>query len=85
MIAGGGAGSILSGGLSELLKQFQQAGQGQAAQSWVGTGPNQSVGPEDLEKAIGADTLDALVQRTGIPATASSLNSKRCCPAPWMR
>ena len=66
-IAGGGAGGILSGGLSELLKRFQQAGQGQAAQSWVGTGPNQSVAPEDLEKAIGADTLDAVAQRTGIP------------------
>jgi uncharacterized protein YidB (DUF937 family) len=67
VIAGGGAGGILSGGLSELLKKFQQAGQGQAAESWVGTGPNQSVAPEDLEKAIGADTLDALAQRTGIP------------------
>jgi uncharacterized protein YidB (DUF937 family) len=66
-IAGGGAGGILTGGLSELLKRFQQAGQGQAAQSWVGTGPNQSVAPEDLEKAIGADTLDAVAQRTGIP------------------
>ena len=67
VIAGGGAGGILSGGLSELLKKFQQAGQGQAAESWVGTGPNQSVAPEDLEKAIGADTLDAVAQRTGIP------------------
>ncbi len=66
-IAGGGAGGILSGGLSELLKRFQQAGQGQAAQSWVGTGPNQPVAPEDLEKAIGADTLDTVAQRTGIP------------------
>jgi uncharacterized protein YidB (DUF937 family) len=67
VIAGGGAGGILTGGLSELLKKFQQAGQGQAAESWVGTGPNQSVAPEDLEKAIGADTLDAVAQRTGIP------------------
>ena len=67
VIAGGGAGTILSGGLGELLKKFQQTGQGQAAESWIGTGPNQSVAPEDLEKAIGADTLDALVERTGIP------------------
>ena len=67
VIAGGGAGGILSGGLSELLKKFQQVGQGQATESWVSTGPNQSVAPEDLEKAIGADTLDALAQQTGIP------------------
>ena len=67
MIAGGAAGGILSGGLGELLKKFQQNGQGQVAQSWVGTGSNHSVAPADLEKAIGADTLDALSQQTGIP------------------
>ena len=67
MIAGGGAGSILSGGLGELVKKLQQAGQGQVAQSWIGTGSNRSVAPDDLEKAIGADTLDALSERTGIP------------------
>lgn len=67
MIAGGGAGSILSDGLGELVKKFQQTGQGQVAQSWIGTGANRPVAPEDLEKAIGADTLDALSERTGIP------------------
>jgi uncharacterized protein YidB (DUF937 family) len=67
MIAGGGAGGILSGGLGELIKKFQQAGQGQVAQSWIGTGSNRSVAAEDLEKAIGPDTLDALSERTGIP------------------
>ncbi len=67
MIAGGSAGSILSGGLGELLKKFQQTGQGQVAQSWIETGSNRAVAPEDLEKAIGADTLDALSQRTGLP------------------
>ena len=67
MIAGGSGGSILSGGLGELLKKFQQTGQGQVAQSWIETGSNRAVAPEDLEKAIGADTLDALSQRTGIP------------------
>jgi uncharacterized protein YidB (DUF937 family) len=66
-IAGGGAGGILSGGLSELLKKFQEAGQGQAAESWIGTGTNQPVAEDDLEKAIGADTLDTIAQRTGIP------------------
>ena len=64
---GGGAGTVLSGGLGELIKKFQQAGRGEVAQSWVGVGSNHPIGPEDLEKAIGADTLDALAQRTGIP------------------
>lgn len=66
MIAAGAAGSVLSGGLGELVKKFQQTGQGPVAQSWIGTGSNRAVAPEDLEKAIGSDTLDALSQRTGI-------------------
>ena len=48
-IASGGAGSILSGGLGELVKKFQQIGQDQVAQSWIGTGSNRSVAPEDLK------------------------------------
>ena len=81
VIAGGGAGGILTGGLNELLKKFQQAGQGQVAQSWVGTGPNQSVAPEDHEKAIGADTLDAVTQRTGIPRDRLLAELKEMLPS----
>ena len=65
-LAGGAAGSILSGGLDSLLKQFQQNGQGQAAQSWVGKGPNQQISENDLARSIGLDDIDALAQHTGM-------------------
>jgi uncharacterized protein YidB (DUF937 family) len=67
VIAGGGAGGILSAGLNELVKRLQQSGQGQAARSWVEKGTNETVAPEDLEKAIGTDTLDTLAERIGVP------------------
>jgi uncharacterized protein YidB (DUF937 family) len=67
VIGGGGAGSILTGGLGELVKKFQQSGKGQIAQSWVGTGPNAALSPSDLEKAVGVDTLDALSRQSGMP------------------
>jgi uncharacterized protein YidB (DUF937 family) len=66
MIGGGAAGGLLSGGLGELVKRFQQNGQGAAAQSWVSTGANQDIAPQDLERAVGADTLDALAQQSGM-------------------
>jgi uncharacterized protein YidB (DUF937 family) len=66
LLAGGSAGSILTGGLGELIKKLQQSGHGQAAQSWLGTGPNQPVGSSDLEKALGGDTLTQLAQQTGM-------------------
>jgi len=67
LLAGGAAGSVLTGGLGELVKRFQQNGQGQVAHSWVGTGQNESISPGDLERAVGVDTLDDLERQTGTP------------------
>ena len=66
MLGGATAGSVLSGGLSELLERFQQNGQGEAADSWVRTGPNQEIQSPQLEKAIGPDILDTLAKQTGL-------------------
>ncbi len=35
--------------------------------SWVGTGPNRTVAPHDLEQAIGPDVLEDLMEQTGLP------------------
>lgn len=65
-IATGGVGGFLSGGLGELMERFAQAGHGDAAQSWVGTGPNKEVAPPQLKQAIGTDVLAALERQTGL-------------------
>ncbi|WP_336489438.1 YidB family protein [Methylobacterium nigriterrae] len=66
LAGGAGAGGFLHSGLGEMLERFQQNGHGAAAQSWVGHGPNQEIGPSQLEQAIGPDVLAALTQRTGL-------------------
>jgi uncharacterized protein YidB (DUF937 family) len=66
LLGGAAAGSVLSGGLDNLIKGFQQSGHGRAAQSWVGTGPNQEIAPNDLADALGSDALDALSRQTGM-------------------
>lgn len=63
---GDGVGGFLNGGLGELIDRFKKAGHGETADSWVQQGPNQAVAPQDLEHAIGPDTLDALVRQTGL-------------------
>ena len=65
-LGGAGAGGLLSGGLGELVQRFQQNGHGEVAESWVGTGPNKEVAPQQLEQAIGPDVLDSLTQQTGL-------------------
>lgn len=66
LLSGASAGSVLSGGLGQLVERFKQNGQGQAADSWVKPGPNQPLGPDQLEQAIGADVLNTLSQQTGL-------------------
>jgi uncharacterized protein YidB (DUF937 family) len=66
LLGGAAAGRVLSGGLGNLIKELQDSGHGRTAQSWVGTGPNQEIAPNDLAKALGNDTLDALSQHTGM-------------------
>lgn len=63
---GGPLGGVLSGGLGDLMKQFEQAGQGDAMKSWVGPGSNQSIGIDDLANALGPDRLGMLSQQSGL-------------------
>jgi uncharacterized protein YidB (DUF937 family) len=66
LIGGGAAGSILSGGLGDLIKQFQQNGQGDKADSWVAKGPNKPLSSTELEQALGQERIDWLTQQTGM-------------------
>jgi uncharacterized protein YidB (DUF937 family) len=66
LLGGASAGSVLSGGIGDLVERFRQAGQGEAAESWIRSGPNRQVAPDQLERAIGPEILDDLVQRTGL-------------------
>ncbi len=66
LLAGGAAGSVLSGGLNDLLKQFQQSGHSETVNSWVGTGPNKTISPTDLASALGSDRVNAVVAQTGM-------------------
>ncbi len=66
LLGGAAAGSVLSGGLGKLIQDLQASGQARTAQSWVSSGPNQDIAPGDLANALGADTLDALSQQTGL-------------------
>ena len=78
--AGGGLGGMLQGGLGGLLgglvgggglgaivDQFRQNGYGDQVDSWVGRGQNRRIAPDELEQALGPDTIQDLEQETGMP------------------
>jgi uncharacterized protein YidB (DUF937 family) len=67
-----GLGGLLSGGalgsgLKDLLDRFRQAGHEKTAQSWVSTGANQPIAPHELEKVLGDERLQWLMEQTGMP------------------
>jgi uncharacterized protein YidB (DUF937 family) len=66
LLGGGAAGSALSGGLGDLLKQFEQGGQGAAANSWVGSGANKAISPTDLAGVLGEDRIKELSSLSGM-------------------
>jgi len=66
VLGGAAAGSVLSGGLGNIIKELQDSGHGRAAQSWVGAGPNEEIAPKDLAHALGSDTLNTLSNQTGL-------------------
>ena len=66
MLSGAGVGGLLQGGIGELLEKFNQNGYGDAARSWVSSGPNKDLLPTQLREAIGPDVLDKLEKETGL-------------------
>jgi uncharacterized protein YidB (DUF937 family) len=63
---GAGLGGALSGGLGDLLRQFQGAGKGEVADSWVGTGQNKQIAAQDLQQVLTPEQIDFLTEKTGM-------------------
>jgi len=60
------ASGAAAGGLAGLAEQFQRGGLGEVMNSWIGSGQNLPVSPEQLGKVLGGDMLDKLTQHTGM-------------------
>jgi uncharacterized protein YidB (DUF937 family) len=75
-----GPGGLLSGGLKELVDRFRENGQGDAVNSWVGTGANKTISDEQMKTAIGADTLAALSKETGLSESELLARLSRALP-----
>jgi uncharacterized protein YidB (DUF937 family) len=58
------------GGLAGLLQQFQKAGLGDQAASWVSTGQNLPISPEQLMKVFGGDQMQQMASSVGLDTSA---------------
>lgn len=90
---GGGLGDILGqvlggsggqggglGGLGGLLRQFENAGLGDQARSWVSPGQNQPLAPDALGRVFGADGLAAIARQAGLSERDTSAGLAQLLP-----
>ena len=61
-----------NGGVQGILAKLQQAGYGQQAQSWIGTGPNLPIDPRILQQVLGQGQLGQIAQQLGITREQAS-------------
>lgn len=54
------------GGLSGLIQQFEHGGLGAVMQSWISTGHNLPISPEQLQSVLGNQQLQQLASQAGI-------------------
>ena len=74
--SGSGTGNILlqlvlsmlqqQGGLGGVLGKFREAGMGDQADSWVGTGQNMNISPNQLEQVFGSGALSDIASKLGM-------------------
>jgi uncharacterized protein YidB (DUF937 family) len=72
-IVGGGMASVINdilekhGGVQGFVGEFERKGLGATVKSWVSTGPNHPITPDQVHQVVGPDLLQQLSVRTGLP------------------
>lgn len=66
------AGSVLNmltqgGGLQGLVQNMKSKGLGPTIESWISTGPNTPISPQQIEQVLGNAKLQQLAAEHGIP------------------
>jgi uncharacterized protein YidB (DUF937 family) len=61
------AGGSLGAGLKDLLDRFRQSGHDDKVQSWVSSGANKQIAPNEIEQALGEERVQWLMEQTGMP------------------
>jgi len=54
------------GGVQGIVAQLEQQGLGATARSWIGTGANQPITPDQVHQAFGSDTVKQLAAKIGM-------------------
>jgi uncharacterized protein YidB (DUF937 family) len=68
------------GGVSGLVQSFHDNGLGGVVNSWIGTGANQSITPEQIQQVMGSGPMQAMAQKLGISPEEASKKLSQMLP-----
>jgi uncharacterized protein YidB (DUF937 family) len=71
---------ISRGGLSSLLGSLKDSGLEDIVQSWISTGQNKPISPDQIKNALGNEKLQQLAASAGIPVEQSTRFLKEMLP-----
>jgi len=72
--------SSQSGGINGLVKQFATQGLGHIVSSWIGTGQNLPISPEQLQNVLGSEQVQAIAEKVGISPDAAKTGLAQILP-----
>ena len=65
------------GGMNGLVQAFHSNGLGGVINSWISTGQNQSISPDQVQQVLGSSQVQAVAQKLGVsPEQASTTLSQ---------
>ncbi|MFL5930986.1 MAG: YidB family protein [Gaiellaceae bacterium] len=68
------------GGIDGLKQKFEQAGLGDVAQSWIGTGSNKSVSPDQVKDALGQQQVEQIANEAGVSTDEAAAGLSKVLP-----
>ena len=76
----GAWGSLQRDSLGIVLQFLQGGGQADKVASWVGTGPNEDIHPDELEQVLGADQVAEFAKQAGVSPSEAKTGLSKLLP-----
>jgi uncharacterized protein YidB (DUF937 family) len=70
-----------TGGIGGLVQTFKQKGLGDIISSWVGTGTNAAITPDQVQEGLGSDVIQQLAEKSGVSLEAAKAQLAELLPA----
>jgi uncharacterized protein YidB (DUF937 family) len=67
-------------GIQGIVNQFRERGLGDTISSWIGTGENRNISPEQIREGLGSERIREIASRAGISEEQAAEALRRCSP-----